>query len=420
MPTNPTGSAPADHLASSDERPRAPGTYFADPERLDEQRLQQQLREISGHPLLGTLLQTVGGLLAIVNEHRQILAINETLLGYLGLDSAEKLLGLRLGEALRCPHASEMAAGCGTSKFCSTCGAAIAQTVALHDQRAAERFCALETTRDNVTTPLFLRVRATPLALDDRHLILVFIDDITRQQQSAFAERAFFHDLNNTLTSLFCASSTLAHEATGSQVAGASEVLQLTERVVRELELQRQLASNGSVDNLRPLLKATPLDAIISDWRSLITHHPASSGKRSTITQPQGAIAVTTDTTLLLRVLGNMAINALEATPAEGEIRIQVEVTPERVSFAVWNETAIPPEIGRRISPLRELPRPHPIFLRQTRPDAGCPISRYPHHSVKSPYFPAQFQYQGFAGPWAWHFFDEAHRRAIVGRPRRV
>jgi signal transduction histidine kinase len=329
--------------------PGAPGTYFAKPERLDEHELKQQLQELSGHPLLGTLLETVGGLLAIVNEHRQILAINETLLGFLGLDSAEKLLGLRLGEALQCPHASEMDAGCGTSKFCSTCGAAIAQTVALHDHREAERFCALETVQNSVTTPLFLRVRATPLGLEGRHLILVFIDDITRQQQSAFAERAFFHDLNNTLTSLFYASLTLAHEATGSQVAGASEVFQLTERVVRELELQRQLTSNASVDNLRPLPKATPLDAIINDWRSLITHHPASSGKRTAITSPQCAITVTTDTTLLLRVLGNMAINALEATPPGGEIRMQVGVTPERVSFEVWNETAIPPANARRV-----------------------------------------------------------------------
>lgn len=324
------------------------GTYFATAERMDPNRLQRQLQQIGGHPLLSTLLTTIGGLLAILNEHRQILAINDTLLGYLGIGSADQLLGMRLGEALHCPHASEMAGGCGTSKFCSTCGAAIAQAVALSHQRPAERLCALEVNREGTTIPLFLRVRATPLKLDGISLILVFIEDVTRQQQSALAERSFYHDLNNTLTSLLCASATLAEEASGPQSADAADVLHLTERVVRELDLQRQLVA-ATVEGLQPILASTLLDLLFDDLRGIITHHPASHGKRTTITQPQPAVSIKADTTLLLRVLSNMALNALEATPPDGGIRITAEVTPETVLFQVWNEAPIPPEIARRI-----------------------------------------------------------------------
>ena len=335
---------PADSLPQN----RSTGTYFATTERLDLQQLQQQLQHIGAHPLLNTLLTTVGGLLAVLNEHRQILAINESLLGYLGLGSADQLLGLRLGEALQCPHASEMAGGCGTSKFCSTCGAAIAQAVALSHHRPAERLCALEVARDGATIPLFLRVRATPLELDSRQLILIFIEDVTRQQQSALAERAFFHDLNNTLTSLLCASATLADEAKGPLSADAATVVHLTGRVVRELDLQRHLVA-ASVDDLQPVLATTPLPTLLDDLREIITHHPASQGKRTTITQPQTPVILRADLTLLLRVLENMALNALEATPPGGEIRITAAGTPESMVFEVWNETPIPPEIARRV-----------------------------------------------------------------------
>lgn len=344
----PDNAMPLNHLASSVDEPLLAGTHFASPERLDGQQLQQQLQQIGAHPLLTTLLTTVGGLLAVMNEHRQILALNEHLLGFLGINSAESLLGLRLGEALHCPHATEMAGGCGTSRFCSTCGAAIAQAVALRHHRNAERLCALEIAHDNTRISLVLRVRATPLELDGQHLILVFIEDVTRQQQSALAERTFYHDLNNTLTSLLCASESLAAEITGPQAPMAADVFRLTERVVRELDLQRQLVA-ATVDGLRPHLTATSLDTVLDELRALIAHQPAARGRRTTITQPQAAVTIRSDITLLLRVLGNMALNAFEATPLDSEIRIKAATTTEGVSFEVWNETPIPAEVAQRV-----------------------------------------------------------------------
>jgi signal transduction histidine kinase len=348
MPPKPADSVPLDRPHPLQGTPRPTGSYFAEAERLAEQQLQQQLRRVGTDPLLNTLLTTTGGLLAVLNEHRQILAINESLLHYLGIGSADRLLGLRLGEVMHCPHAGEMAGGCGTSKYCSTCGAAIAQAVALRHQRPAERLCALDAVRDNVTIPLFLRVRATPLELGGHPLILLFIEDITRQQQSALAERAFYHDLNNTLTSLLCASSLLAEEEAGPHATEAKEVLRLAEYVVRELDLQRQLVA-ATAGTIQPVLASTPLDVLFDDLRSLITHHPASNDKLTTIIPPRSGVTVRTDTTLLLRVLTNMALNALESTPPGGEVRITAETEPAAIHFHIWNETPIPPEIARRV-----------------------------------------------------------------------
>lgn len=333
---------------STVELEKAGVTYFASPERLDSARIQAQLQLLASHPLLDTLLNTVGGLLAVLNEHRQILALNENLLAHFGIETADKLLGLRLGEALECPHAQEMPAGCGTSRFCKTCGAAIAQAVALHHQKPAERLCALESDRNGTRNDLVLRVRATPLTVGDQKLILIFIEDVTRQQQNALAERAFHHDLNNTLTCLLHASETLATDTRGELAGVATEVHRLATRVIREFDLQRQLVTTD-LDNLHPTPETVQLSAFLDDLRSMVAHHPAAGAKRITLAQPRENFAFITDTALLLRVLGNMAINALEATHPGGEIRIRVETASDHLDFHIWNEAPIPPEVALRV-----------------------------------------------------------------------
>ncbi len=73
-------------------------TYFAPAERADEHALLQEIQFASNNPVIDGLMDAVGGLVAILNEHRQIVALNETLLKMLGIDEAGDVLGLRLGE----------------------------------------------------------------------------------------------------------------------------------------------------------------------------------------------------------------------------------------------------------------------------------------------------------------------------------
>ncbi len=324
-------------------------TYFATPSRLAPGALREQVQALTANPVVDTLLRTFGGMIAVLNEHRQILATNEALLEMLGVASIEELLGQRLGEALACPHSLEMPAGCGTSRYCRTCGAAIAQAVALHRQKPAERYCAVEVHRDQVRADLVLRVRASPLELAQQSFILLVIDDVSRQQQSALAERSFHHDLNNTLTSLLCASENLATAQRGPLAGMAAEVNQLATRVARELELQRRLVSAADPLGLDTREQPLRLTAVLEGLRTVAQHHPSAAGRRITIVPPAEDLLFTSDDALLLRVLANMAINALEATEPGGEIRIWVEREAATLGFNVWNGTAIPPEVALRI-----------------------------------------------------------------------
>jgi len=122
-------------------------TCFAPAPRTDRRRFKNQIHDISQNLIMTTLLKTVSGLLVVVNEDRQIVSLNHAFLEAIGIADAEAALGLRLGESLKCIHANQKPAGCGTTPYCRTCGAAIAMMAAIADDRADEQICAMKTFR---------------------------------------------------------------------------------------------------------------------------------------------------------------------------------------------------------------------------------------------------------------------------------
>jgi len=151
---------------------------------------------------MNTLLKTMSGLLVILNEDRQIVAVNHAFLETIGISNPEEVLGLRLGESLRCIYADEGPNGCGTTPYCVTCGAIIAMMAAIVEDKMDERICALTSEKDGKTHDMSFLVQAQPVKIDGRRWILIFAQDITLQQFWINLEHIFFHDINNILTAL--------------------------------------------------------------------------------------------------------------------------------------------------------------------------------------------------------------------------
>jgi len=70
--------------------------------------------------------------IAVINEKRQIVHANRSLLRMAGCSSVEDVLGMRLGEAMGCVHATEDLSGCGTHPSCTVCGTVNAALCALN------------------------------------------------------------------------------------------------------------------------------------------------------------------------------------------------------------------------------------------------------------------------------------------------
>jgi len=58
---------------------------------------------------------------------------------------------------------------------------------------------------------------------------------------------------------------------------------------------------------------------------------------------------VRTDPTILCRILRHMVMNAMEAMPSGGQVRIWHELSSEGTMFVVHNPGCIPPEVADRV-----------------------------------------------------------------------
>ena len=320
-------------------------TYFASAKVADDRELSAQIEILSHSPVVDSLLNSISGLIAILNEHRQMVALNDSFMQSLGINDAQDAFGLRPGEALDCIHAHEEPSGCGTTEYCCTCGAAVAIVASICDEKPAERICALTVNHGDTAVDKVLLVRSHPIKIDQRKFILLFLQDITRQQQRAALERAFFHDINNLVGMLAGASEMLVHEESSEL---AKTVHHASMRILKEVAIQQSLLNSDSF-HLQPVWHDYTVAEIIQELKSFFANHPAASGKKVLFNEIDPAVAVKTDLSLLSRVLCNMIINALEATEHNGIVRVGATAENSRLSFTVWNAWEIPPEIGKRI-----------------------------------------------------------------------
>jgi len=321
-------------------------TYFAPAEKADEKELFAEIEIANRNPVMSGLLHSINGLLAILDEYRQIIAINDSFLKMLSIDDPSESLGLRPGEVLQCIHANEEPSGCGTTKFCSTCGAAVAIAASLSQDKPVEKICALTANRVGQTIDIALLVRSFPIRVNGKRFLLLFLQDITLQQQRAALERTFFHDVNNMLCGLVGASELLCLENSRSDLA--KMIYQSSLRLKKEVEIQRCL-SQSETSTYNPSRNKITTGQIQEELRSFFINHPAALNKKLQFPSSILTLSVNTDISLLLRVLCNMVTNALEATEENGAVKVWPEQNDNFLVFCVWNRQEIPHAIAQRI-----------------------------------------------------------------------
>lgn len=320
-------------------------TYFAPAERANEKEIATEIEIVSKSPLVSGLLHSISGLLLVLDEHRQIIALNDVFLQMLGIDDPVKALGLRPGEFLQCIHAHDEPAGCGTTKLCSTCGAAVAIVSSLGQDKPVEKFCALAVNRGGKEVDIALLVKSHPIKIDKKKFLLLFLQDITIQQQRAALERTFFHDINNMLSMLVGTSELLVLKEPSKH---AKSIHQTARHLAKEVAIQRSLSESKACDYLPVWLELTT-EQIFEELHSFFANHPAAIGKNINLSKEYPVVLIKTDVSLLLRILCNMIINAVEATAENGEVKVWLEHEGNFLSFCVWNDQEIPPDVTNRI-----------------------------------------------------------------------
>jgi PAS domain-containing protein len=171
-------------------------TCFAPGERKGIAQITTEHQRILAIPHLQELLNAFPTPTVILNECRQIVAANQRLCEFLNRRQDE-LLGMRPGEAFNCIHWRDGNCGCGTSRFCETCGAG--QAILRSQRQSGEdtQECTITRRTDEGEKALDLRVTASSFDVEGK-LTLFSLNDISDEKHRALLERMFYHEVLNT------------------------------------------------------------------------------------------------------------------------------------------------------------------------------------------------------------------------------
>jgi signal transduction histidine kinase len=320
-------------------------TQFASAERAPEVQVRDLHQLLLSIPLLQKILCSVPDVLLFLNEHRQIVFANDAAFCFLGVEPTADVLGNRPGEALGCVHAKETEGGCGTTEFCQTCGAAQAILAAQRGD-AAVKECRIAV-KDSWDA-LDLKVSTTPFDFEGEQFTICALQDISHEKRRQALERTFFHDVLNTAGGLrgFIELLLESEPEEVSDVAGT--VSKISQRLIEEIESQRTLLA-AEADELSVNVDDVKAKEVLEELAVVYRRHEVAKGKSITVAADSESLVFHSDHTLLLRVLGNLLKNALEATPVQGNVNVGVGHDADQVEFWVNNSTFMPRNVQLQV-----------------------------------------------------------------------
>lgn len=320
------------------------GTFFAPEGRATKEQLKMEQVHVAQSELVKTLLNAMPDYLLVLNSCRQIVAANEQLLFAFGVEEPEMLLGLRPGEAVSCVHFSDGPDGCGTARNCAVCGAVLAILASQDTGLPQRRECQLMMSGVDGYKALDLDVLATPVVIEGEPFTVLALRDISSEKRRYVMERVFFHDILNNAAGIRGLASLLAD---GINPAAESEytgwMVDLADNLIEEINHQRRLFS-AERGEYQPNFEPVSVLELLQDVKRLYENHERTPG-RILESDEQPGCTVITDRPLLRRIIGNMVLNALEATKPGDRISIWGHCQSERVRIAVTNPGEIPLEI---------------------------------------------------------------------------
>ena len=193
---------------------------------------------------------------------------------------------------------------------------------------------------------LDLEFTVTPFA--ENKYIIISLKDITEKKRKELLERIFFHDIINiagSLSGVLKLFPLLIAEEKEEYLKIANS---LTEQIIDEIKAQQQMvkAERGELEIHATKIMMAPF---LRKIRDQVRFNQVAYEKKVKIEDQTRNILFKTDEILLTRVLINMAKNALEAVPRDGNILIRSRRTKTRLVFEVFNNSYMSKEVQMQI-----------------------------------------------------------------------
>ncbi len=323
-----------------------PDTFFAPAGRDALEELQRKRDTVNQNATLRAMLDAMPSWVFVLNEQRQVVTANSSLLK-LVRRTEEELIGSRPGEVIGCVHAAHGPDGCGTGKPCIDCGAVRTFLQSQNTGKTVTGDCRLRLDNSSPDCALELRVTATPVEIAGEQLTLVALEDIGDRSRLAVLTRVFFHDVMNTIVGLKTHFQVIAHKAAkGSvdpeEIGGLEKYL---DELGDEIRSQRELMLAEAGD----LKVSTSILSTSEFLSSLLNLFSPEEESAEVVLGEVWEGELTTDRSLLTRVLVNMLRNGVEATRPDQKVTLSCHDCGEAVRMSVHNEEVMAEDVQRQV-----------------------------------------------------------------------
>jgi nitrogen-specific signal transduction histidine kinase len=293
-----------------------------------------------------SLLDAVPNPLLIINEQWQVVYANPAVRELIDSDGGKPLAGLSEGEAFHCVHARHNLQDAGKHECCRICGIARVLSLSLKGKASSED-CRLNCEFTGTASNLDLRVWATPLEFHGEMFSILSLVDISDKYKREMLENICFHDLLNTLSSIKGFLSIMKDGDFEDQDEICALLERTTQNSIDEIIAMRML-EQATHDDLE--VKVEPLEtlAFMEVMHKTVQRHQAAEGKKIQLAESKSR-DFNADPLLLRRVLSNMLINALEATPDGGTVTLGCKADHADLRFWVHNDQLISNDIRKQI-----------------------------------------------------------------------
>ena len=316
--------------------------------RRPQVEIENQSKAIGNNRQLLDVLDSFPGFVLVLNQTRQIVFANQAFLLFLGATSVAQVLGEKPGDALACEHAMQSILGCGTTEFCTNCGAAKASPPMHQPVNDAAQECRIR--QEGSGKAFDFRVQTAPFPGGDDSLYLFFLTDISHEKRRRALERIFFHDVANIAVGMVGMSRILCEKELGpkKEKQFKNVLHRYAHRLADEVEAQRDLAAAENND-LR--LQAAPCESLTLLDEIAAFYNSADNEQTSKVEIAADAVATEffTDLRLLHRILINLTKNAIEASSEKEVVRLGCEQNGNDLEFWVHNQNCMPAQVQRQI-----------------------------------------------------------------------
>ena len=299
---------------------------------------------LSGIPFLASFLDAVSNPMIVLDENLQVVMVNESLSAAENHGTAIDFTGFTLGEVMNCRHSGEDGAACGEGRFCRFCclrGVAISGL-------AGEKVTKDCTISKKDGLGLIFRAQAVPFVYEGCRYVVISLQDISSERRRRTLERLFFHDILNTAGVIYTTSNFIGDAPPEVHPRLMNIIQDSAQILIHEIEGQKELSA---AENNELLVEPEPINVykLTDELTRIYRQHFAAKGRQLVVGDCPGDLEISSDRSLIKRVLANMIKNALEAS-GEGDL-VTINCVPDNggVIFSVHNPADMPPEVKNQV-----------------------------------------------------------------------